>query len=115
MREEAWPVATTTDKLHDALLLAGFIRNHEAAAAWRPLFDALAAAGRAFDADGCWVAVERFDEFDAIVPQTQRPAIPERLRKTWICEDAARELVRGRMEISGPVTKSQLIDLFVKK
>ena len=32
------------------------------------------------------------------------PVIPERLRKSWTREDAARELVRGRMEVLGPVT-----------
>ena len=35
----------------------------EAAPAGAALFDALVAPGRAFDADGFWVAVERFDEF----------------------------------------------------
>ena len=112
VREEAWPVVTTADELHDTLLLAGFIRAEEPSAEWRPLFDALVAAGRAFDANGWWVAVERFGELDAVVPQATAPVIPERLRKAWTPEDAARELVRGRMEVSGPITSRQLIDLF---
>ena len=112
VREEAWPVITAADELHDALLLAGFIRAGEAPAGWRPLFEALVAAGRAFDANGRWVAIERFGELHAIAPQAAAPVIPERLRKTWTREDAARELVRSRMEISGPMTSKQLVDLF---
>src|SRR5258708_21669597 len=52
VREEAWPVANNADELHDALLLAGFIRAEEASPGWRALFDELVAAGRARDARG---------------------------------------------------------------
>ncbi|MBI4208055.1 MAG: DEAD/DEAH box helicase [Betaproteobacteria bacterium] len=110
VREEAWPVANTADELHDALLLAGYIRASEAATGWNPLFNELIAAGRAFDAGGYWVAVERFEELSAVVPQSAAPFIPERLRRQWTREDAARELVRGRMEVIGPATAAQLAD-----
>ena len=110
VREEAWPAATTADELHDALLLAGFVRATEASPGWRALFDELVAAGRACDAGGYWISVERFDELNAIVPQVTVPAIPERLRKSWTREDAARELVRGRTEVLGPVTARGLAD-----
>src|SRR5439155_9187092 len=108
--EEAWPTANTADELHDALLLAGFIRAQEASPGWRPLFDELVAAGRAFDAGGFWISVERFDELNAVVPQSVTPSIPERLRKSWTREDAARELIRGRTEVLGPVTARGLAD-----
>ena len=108
--EEAWPAANTADELHDALLLAGFIRAQEASPGWRPLFDELVAAGRAFDAKGFWISVERFDELNAVVPQSMTPSIPERLRKSWTREDAARELIRGRTEVLGPVTARGLAD-----
>ena len=110
VREEAWPTANTADELHDALLLAGFIRSEEASPGWRVLFDELVAAGRASDAGGHWISVERFDELNTIVPQSTMPAIPERLRKSWAREDAARELVRGRTEVLGPVTARELAD-----
>jgi ATP-dependent helicase Lhr and Lhr-like helicase len=115
VREEAWPVATSADELHDALLLAGFLRREETSSRsgqerWREWFGELVGAGRAFDADGYWVAVERFEELNAVVPQPAAPAIPERLRKQWTREDAARELTRGRMEVLGPVTARQLAD-----
>ena len=113
VREEAWPSADTADELHDALLLTGFIRRDELTAieaGWPALFDALAAAGRAFDAGGFWIAVERFDEFSAVIPQAVTPEIPERLRRVWMREDAIRELTRGRMDVLGPVTARQLAD-----
>jgi ATP-dependent Lhr-like helicase len=110
VREEAWPVANTADELHDALLLAGYMKTSEAAAGWGPLFDELAAAGRAFNAGGFWVAVERFEELNAVVAQTAAPFIPGRLRRQWTREDAARELVRSRMEVIGPATARQLAD-----
>ncbi len=108
VRQEAWPEANSPDELHDALLLAGFIRCDEALPGWRSLFDSLVAAGRAHDADGFWVAVERFDEFNAVIAQSSEPQIPERLRATWTREDAARELVRGRLDVLGPVTAWEL-------
>src|SRR5205809_632113 len=83
VREEAWPTATTADELHDVLLLAGFVRATEASPGWRPLFDELVAAARAFDAKGFWISVERFDELNAVVPQSVTPSIPERLRRSW--------------------------------
>src|SRR5262245_14257520 len=110
VREEAWPAANTADELHDALLLAGFVRAGEAAPHWRPMFDPLVASGRAFDAGGYWIAVERFEELAAVLPQKAAPAIPERLRRSWTPEDAARELLRGRMEVLGPMTARGLAD-----
>ena len=110
VRAEAWPVANSADELHDALLLAGFIREREAAAQWRAWLDELIAAGRAHDAAGCWVAIERFAELHAVLPQAAAPFVPERLRKSWERGEAARELTRGRMEVLGPVTARRLAD-----
>ena len=114
VREEAWPYADTADELHDALLLAGFIHEHEvrreSQERWPALFADLVAAGRAYNANGYWVAVERFEELAAVLPQESAPQIPERLRKNWTPEDAMRELMRGRMEVLGPVTARSLAD-----
>ncbi|MEX2281625.1 MAG: DEAD/DEAH box helicase, partial [Gemmatimonadota bacterium] len=129
VREEAWPMASTADELHDALLLAGFFRENEVAdSGWFPLFDALVASGR-----GCWlqgsriadrgsrggsgitdhgsrfmVPTERVHEFHALVPQERLPLMPISMQQSWTPEDAAREMVRGRMEVLGPVTVSKL-------
>jgi len=112
VREEAWPAANTADELHDALLLAAFVRAEEAGPHWRTLFEQLVAAQRAFDANGFWIPVERFDELAAVLPQRSAPAIPERLRRSWTPEDAMRELIRGRMEVLGPMTARGLADSF---
>jgi ATP-dependent Lhr-like helicase len=126
VRDEAWPYADSADELHDALLLAGFIRDEEVSAfrskngeapdargdqaQWPAHLNELVDAGRAFHAAPFWVAVERFEELHAVVPQDKAPAIPERIRRSWTPEDAARELVRGRMEVLGPVTARALAD-----
>ncbi len=120
VRDEAWPVAMTADELHDALMLAGFIREDEAArrsdqAHWPKLMQELVTAGRAVVAAGFWVAIERFQELEALLATGAKPAIPERIRKNWAREDAARELVRGRMEVLGPVTAAQLASSFQRR
>jgi ATP-dependent helicase Lhr and Lhr-like helicase len=116
VREEAWPYATTPDELHDALMLAGFIRESEIGAEeaqWPALMDKVVGDGRAVRAGGFWVAIERFEELHAAVPQKKKPKIPERLKKrSWTREDAVRELLRGRMEVLGPVTAEKLTNDF---
>ena len=117
VREEAWPIASTADDLHDALCLAGFIREDEvdvraSQGHWPALMDELVAARRAVRSGPFWLAIERFEELNAAVPQPVAPTVPERLRKTWTQEDAARELVRGRLEVLGPVTASDLVRSF---
>jgi len=108
VRDEAWPDANNADELHDALLLAGFIRESEASPAWRALVERLVEAGRAFVANGFWVSIERYEELNAVVPQSAAPSIPERLRRAWTRENAARELIRGRTDVLGPVTAREL-------
>lgn len=119
VRQEVWPSAETSDELHDALLLAGFIRRDEAVDAahpeqdnWPALFDDLVRRGQAVECGDFWVPIERFEEFDAVVPQPSKPFIPERIRKHWSTDEALRELARGRMEIRGPVTAAQLARVF---
>jgi ATP-dependent Lhr-like helicase len=115
VRDEAWPYANTADELHDALLLAGFIRDEEIAARpeqthWPAFLAELARAGRAVHTGPFWVALERFEELHGVIPRPEVPAIPERIKKMWTPEDAARELVRGRLEVLGPVTAQALTD-----
>jgi ATP-dependent helicase Lhr and Lhr-like helicase len=117
VRDEAWPYANTADELHDALMLSGFIREDEVTsrtehAHWPRLMDELIAAGRAVRSAGFWVSIERFEELSAVMPLDASPTIPERIRKRWIKEEAVRELVRGRMEVLGPVTVEQLARSF---
>jgi ATP-dependent Lhr-like helicase len=63
-----------------------------------------------------WIAAERLPLVQALYPDcTTEPVLtpPDSSRnQKWEPEAALRELVRGRMEICGPVTNSQLADLF---
>jgi ATP-dependent Lhr-like helicase len=96
VREEAWPDAATADELHDALLWLAFLTDEELRAnpAWPSLMNELAAQGRVariFAPDGreLWVAVERRSLFEPQIPSS---------------DEAVTEIVRGRLEGSGPIT-----------
>ena len=128
VREEIWPNARDADELHDALVVLGFLAEQEGLAGktetslefgWRHFFAELAAANRVTLATlspglALWVAAERLDEFLAVFPDaTLEPALtplaqdgPPPAR-----EDALRELIRSRLEGSGPVTASFLAGL----
>ncbi|HLB82812.1 MAG TPA: DEAD/DEAH box helicase [Gemmatimonadales bacterium] len=114
VRDEAWPDARSADELHDALLVTGALTSAECGvrnAEWQGWFDQLAQAGRAttlLHEPRLWVATERVPLVAAVFPGVRcEPAVvaPERDRaKTWSREDALRELVRGRLEVVGPIT-----------
>ncbi|HTL58356.1 MAG TPA: helicase-related protein [Candidatus Limnocylindrales bacterium] len=62
-----------------------------------------------------WFAAERLPLLQALYPDCEtepRLVAPVSQNQTWEPENALRELVRGRMEISGPVTSSQLANFF---
>jgi ATP-dependent Lhr-like helicase len=114
VREEARPDARTADELHDALLVAGSLPDEER---WTELFQQLVGANRAtvLREPRLLVAAERLPMIQAVYPDTRwEPAIaaPERERaKTWTREAGLLELVRGRLEIAGPVTADDLAQL----
>ena len=96
VRGEAWPDAATLDELHDALLWLTFLTEEEGRGneAWPPLLRELEAQGRvAHLADGSgrplWVATERRGLFEPQIPAS---------------DEALVEVVRGRLEGSGPVS-----------
>ncbi len=124
VRAEAWPEAANADELHDALLGLAFITPAEASrvAAWQGYLDELARQRRATrvsvhdvergsDRD-LWVAAERLPQVQIVFPQaTLRPAIdaPEEFaRRTWTREAALADIVRSRLEGSGPVTSESI-------
>ncbi len=96
VRGEAWPDAATADELHDALLWLAFLTETELGAnpAWPALMSALAGQGRvarvaASDGRALWVAAERQSLFEPQVPSS---------------DEALIDIVRGRLEGSGPIT-----------
>jgi len=119
---EAWPQATNSDELHDALLLAGAMTDLEinrVAVASPGALDILRdqkRVGRLQTPPGFWVATERWPMLQAIYPHAAiEPLLlpPEsELKRKWERDDAVRELVRGRMEIIGPITATALADFF---
>jgi ATP-dependent helicase Lhr and Lhr-like helicase len=120
--KEAWPRATNPDELHEALLLLGALTENEAknladySAAWLELLGAEGRAGKLASSPAFWIAAERWLMIQAIYPgrDVEPPlAAPRSERgRPWERADAVRELVRGRMEVAGPITAEALSEFF---
>ena len=120
VREEAWPDATDADELHDALLWLTCLTDAEAAAGrgWPELLAQLAAQRRATQLLAgpvrLWLAAERLPLFRALYPdagaECYQPAVvtPAAHQRDWSPEAALIEVVRGRLEGSGPTTAAAL-------
>jgi ATP-dependent helicase Lhr and Lhr-like helicase len=117
VRDEAWPEVRDTDELHDALLTSGFLTEVEGhsggrdGTSWSVFWKGLVEAGRAdrvqlADGQAVWVAVERLAELKAVFPDALTREVPPSPPVTR--EDAIRELLRGRVGITGPTTALQL-------
>jgi ATP-dependent Lhr-like helicase len=133
VKSEAWPEATNSDELHDALMLIGVMTPediHRVASENAEQFvSELVAANRAArlvvrtqhqNADVVrpfYVAAERFPMLRAIYSNAicePELVLPDSMHgKSWERTDAIRELVRGRMEVCGPITVSELADTLV--
>ena len=129
VRDEAWPDATNPDELHDALMWLGFLTNAEVlrGPGWTELIGQLRAEGRVTDIrvdaglspagddarppDSLWVAVERVPLWRAIHPgshASRGSEVPPEYQRQWTREEACIEIVRGRLQGSGPVTAQGL-------
>ncbi|CAN5508903.1 DEAD/DEAH box helicase [soil metagenome] len=114
VKKEAWPEATNADELHDVLLLSGLITQNEGNEnGWSVYFEELIGDNRAslFLVDKeheFWVAAEKLPLLREIYPKgilKYEIKIPERLLNNYSKDkDPLVELVRGRLEIMGPVT-----------
>ncbi len=114
VRAEAWPLATNADELHEALLLIGIMTESEVrkttggSIEW---LDVLEMEKRvATIPSRFWAATERFAMLRVIYGE-RVPSPPAALNDDagpWKREDAIRELVRGRMEVCGPITNVAL-------
>ena len=130
VQKEAWPDATNADELHDALMLVGLMTPEEVArtisiqhetngAAADHLLEELVASNRAtrlqFEGKTYWAAAERLSMLKTIYAlATLEPELvaPESARRqTWERADAIRELVRGRVEVCGPVSAETLTEI----
>jgi ATP-dependent helicase Lhr and Lhr-like helicase len=118
VRAEAWPEVANADELHDALSWVAFLTANEARAKpqWSEWLADLARDKRAtrFHAPHAtlWVAAERLPQFQALWPKARLvPAIvaPKPYAgRDWSEDDALVDILRGRLECSGPVTPGVL-------
>ena len=130
VKTQAWPEATNADELHDALMLLSVmtdaeigrtvsIRHEENGVSVEQLIKELVASKRAtrmrLAEKTFWVAAERLSMLRtaysqlALEPELSAPESAQ--RQTWERADAIRELLRGRMEVCGPVTTNELTDI----
>jgi ATP-dependent Lhr-like helicase len=133
VKTEAWPEATNSDELHDALMLIGAMLPEEIERSARndnaeQFISTLVAENRATRilvsmergdsaAKTFCIAAERVPMLRAIYPNAAcepELVLPDSLHgKTWERTDAIREFVRGRMEVCGPITVRELADTLV--
>ncbi len=125
VKSEAWPSVENADELHDALILLGCLsaaegRYGDGQNSWEPFFQTLIAAGRAAeihltDDRQLWIAAENIPLFRSNYPKhkiTPRIELPPELQTfNGDASEALKEVVRGRLEGSGPVTEDSLVTL----
>jgi ATP-dependent helicase Lhr and Lhr-like helicase len=124
VRAEAWPQAETPDELQDALSLLGFLTEEEgflgnSGIGWKAYFNELLGDQRAsvltIGEKKFWIAPERYMQLVQIYPHAitePQLQIPERYKKqSWTKESALVEIIRGRLESSGPVKARDLAAL----
>ncbi|MGD9723182.1 MAG: DEAD/DEAH box helicase [Pirellulales bacterium] len=118
VRREAWPLVRSADELHDALMNLVTIDEVEAVA-WAAWLQDLMRAGRAtrvtrLDGSDLWTAAEQWPVVAAAYDGAQADppvALPERLLREVPRHEAITELVRGRVEHSGPATATRIAEL----
>ncbi len=117
VRDEERPDPRDADELHDMLIAAGFLSAREADALPPDLFAQLSRSRRAalvsLPAGAIWIASDRLPELAAIhagvTPDLAGLTVPpSRSTRLWTRDDAAVELVRGRLSMVGPTTAACL-------
>jgi ATP-dependent Lhr-like helicase len=112
VREDAWPEIRSADELHDALVVHGFLADGEAP--FPEFVEALEqrrriACLRTPAGGALYVAAERLHEFLAVFPAAPlSPPIAPVSAERPTPEDALREILRGRLDLLGPVTAEML-------
>jgi ATP-dependent Lhr-like helicase len=119
VRKQAWPEVRNADELHD-LLLGICLLPRDIRPDWQPLAQDLIQDGRATVAawrspageHDAYVAAERSDlirmSMDS-VSFTPPVELPLGFAETVACEeDALKKIVQGWLEVSGPITASEL-------
>ncbi len=127
VKDEIWPRVRNADELYEGMMIGGFftekeIGEKEEMEKWLPFFNELTENNRATlmshpQHQMCyWVAVERLVEFRKVFSSfsmSPEIPIPENIQKaSGKIDDPLIELLRSRLEISGPVTIGSLSEIF---
>ncbi len=115
VRSDAWPIVRDADELHDVLLSTGAMPETECGD-WLEFFSELETRQRAIrrevtDGPVLWIATERWPIVNAAVglANGETPAaLPESLQAGVSKDEACSFLVRGRLEIVGPVRAERI-------
>ncbi|MCI0332817.1 MAG: DEAD/DEAH box helicase [Planctomycetes bacterium] len=115
VRAQASPLVRDAEELHDTLLSVGALAESEGAQ-WRDDFDKLVEQGRAVrrevvDGPAIWIAVEEWPAVSvalSLKDPSLPGSLPASLRREVSLDDARQQLVRGRLEISGPTTAARI-------
>jgi ATP-dependent Lhr-like helicase len=107
--EELQPEPRNPDELHDALMSFGFLTRSEISR-WEALLKILEEQKRATGIRDIVVGAERLPEILAIFPDAKPgfEVLEELKGKAWTREEALREVVRDRLQGSGPATSAAL-------
>jgi ATP-dependent Lhr-like helicase len=127
VQKEAWPEATNADELHDTLMLLGLMTEEEVAVATRHdgtavpaehLLKELVGSHRATkvrsEEKTFWAAAERLPMVQAIYANAvvdPELVAPESAPRNWERANAIREVIRGRMEVCGPIAVDELSEV----
>jgi ATP-dependent Lhr-like helicase len=121
VRDEAWPHAENADELHELLLLLGLVTESDLDRAshrsreWLETLVNQKRAGRLNSGGSFWLAAERLPLVRAVfLSEPVEPALTPPVvesKRSWERSEALRELVRGRMEVSGPITVGALVEV----
>ncbi len=107
VRDQIRPQPRDADELHDLLMTLYLMRPQPEWAGW---FAELAAAGRAAGLPaGLWCATERVPVLADLYPAARTFALAPLPRVTPMdAETVAAEMLRGHLDVSGPVTAEEL-------
>jgi ATP-dependent Lhr-like helicase len=122
VKNEAWPQVGNADELHDALVLSGFLSAEEGVredgyGGWEEYFVELKNENRASflrteSGHEFWVAVERTPQIYLVFPNSVMDPvlqIPEKLLEGITSKESALvEVLRGRLEMLGPVRSTDI-------
>jgi len=116
VRTEAWPQVGSPDELHDNLMLSGFLTEQEAAPEWKAFYESLEKENRVrsikLNESTLWIAIERLGQFKGVYPHATlypKKEVPKQIEhEAWPADKALVEIIRGRLEILGPVLVKQL-------